>query len=165
VRAALDVIIKPYPVFSLLESAQWRKTTRDALSGAMSTLTVLLWVLALPSLIALMNTLAINVIERTREIGMIRAVGGTQRQVGRMILAESLLLSAAGTAFGILAGVWLGYVLIGAVNVAGFVLPYYFPYLGVLLAIAVGLLFGVLAALLPARQAARVDIVRALQYE
>lgn len=59
----------------------------------------------------------------------------------------------------------LGYVLIGAVNVAGFVLPYYFPYLGVLLAIAVGLLFGVVAALLPARQAARVDIVRALQYE
>jgi len=165
VRAALDVVIKPYPTFGLLDAAHWRKTTRDAFAGAMSTLTILLWVLALPSLIALMNTLAINVIERTREIGMIRAVGGTQRQVGRMILAESLLLSAAGTAFGILAGVWLGYVLIGAVNAAGFVLPYYFPYLGVLLAIAVGLLFGVLAALLPARQAARVDIVRALQYE
>ncbi len=54
--------------------------------------------LAIPSLIAMVNTLTISVIERTREIGMLRAVGGTRKQVRTMIIAEALLLSAIGTA-------------------------------------------------------------------
>jgi ABC-type antimicrobial peptide transport system permease subunit len=114
---------------------------------------------------ALTNTLAINVIERTREIGMLRAVGSTRQQIRRMIQAESLLLAALGTACGILAGLWLSYVLVQALNASGFMLDYYFPYAGILGAIAVGLLFGVLAATIPARQAARMDIVAALRYE
>jgi putative ABC transport system permease protein len=72
--------------------------------------------LAVPSLLALANTLGINVLERTREIGMMRAVGATRRQVRRMIVAESLLLSAMGIAFGILAGIWMGYLLVGAMS-------------------------------------------------
>jgi putative ABC transport system permease protein len=120
---------------------------------------------ALPSLLAMVNTLTINVMERTREIGVLRAVGSTQRQVRRMIVAESLLLGALGTAFGILAGLWLGYVLMQGMDVSGFVMPYYFPYTGLLLAVAVGLLIGVGAAVLPARRAARLDIVAALRYE
>ena len=123
-----------------------------------------MFLLAFPSLIALVNTLGINVIERTREIGVLRSAGATRRQVGRIILAESLLLAAVGTAYGILAGLWLGYVLVGAmaslVNYA-----YSFPYVGVLAGVAVGLLFGVVAAWLPARSAARLNVVTALQYE
>jgi putative ABC transport system permease protein len=82
-----------------------------------------------------------------------------------MIMAESLLLAATGAAFGILAGLWLGYVLVGALKLAAFTLPYYFPLGGILFTIAVALLFGVLAALIPARHAARLDIVAALHYE
>ncbi len=63
-----------------------------------------------------------------------------------MILAESLLLAAAGTGFGILAGIWLGYSIVNAISVAGIVMPYSFPAVGVLAAIGVGLIFGVLAA-------------------
>lgn len=165
VRVALADAIKPYSGFSLIEAAPWRKAQREAFTGAMSLLVLLLAALAAPSLIALTNTLAINVIERTREIGMIRAVGGTQRQIGRMVLAESLLLSATGVAFGILSGLWLGYVLVGAMNVAGFLMRYYFPYTGILLTVALGMLFGVGAAVLPARQAAKLDIVTALHFE
>jgi putative ABC transport system permease protein len=113
----------------------------------------------------LINTLAINVIERTREIGMIRAVGGTRAQVRRMILAESLLLSAAGTGFGILAGLWLGYAIVSAISMMGINMPYTFSAAGVLAAIGVGLIFGVLASTIPARQAARLDIIAALHYE
>jgi len=104
------------------------------------------------------------VIERTREIGMLRAVGGTRKQIRRMIQAESLLLAALGTALGILAGLWLSYILVNAMS-ASFPMDYYFPYAGIFAAIAVGLLFGVLAATIPARQAARMDIVAALRYE
>jgi putative ABC transport system permease protein len=126
---------------------------------------VLLGVLALPSLIAMLNTLAIGVIERTREIGMLRAIGATRKQVRRTVIAESLLLAAIGTAFGLLSGLYLGYVMVLGLAAGGFPLSYVFPYAGILAAIAVGLLFGVLAALLPARQAARMNIIRALRYE
>jgi len=126
---------------------------------------VILGVLALPSLIALLNTLAIGVIERTREIGMLRAIGATRRQVRRMVVAESLLLAAIGTAFGLLAGLYLGYVMVLGLSVSGFPVTYVFPYTGLVAAMAVGLIFGVLAALLPARQAARMEIIHALRYE
>ena len=104
VRVALEKIVKGYPAFTLFAFTEWRDMLLNTLNGAMGFFYLLLAALTLPSLIALINTLAINVIERTREIGMIRAVGGTRSQVRRMILAESLLLSAAGTGFGILAG-------------------------------------------------------------
>ncbi|MCX7683344.1 MAG: FtsX-like permease family protein, partial [Anaerolineae bacterium] len=165
VHNALEAVIRDYPIFTLFDSAQWRASQRNMLAGAVHSLYGVVVVLALPSLVALVNTLVINVIERTREIGLLRAVGATRRQIRRMILAESLLLAATGTAFGILAGLWLGYVVIGALKVAGFTLPYYFPFGGILFTVAVGLLFGVLASLIPARRAARLDVVRALQYE
>jgi len=123
-------------------------------------------VLAIPSLIAILNTLAIGVLERTREIGMLRAVGATQRQVRRMVLAEAVLLTAIGTAFGLLAGVYLSYVMVTAMQAAGFpFVSYAFPLYGILSAVAIGLIFGVLAALIPARQAAKLEIVQALRYE
>lgn len=165
VKSSLQELVSDYPAFTLVNSTEWRNEQQETFQMAFSVYYMLMGVLALPSLIALINTLGINVIERTREIGMVRAVGGTQKQVRRMILAESLLLSATGTGFGILAGIWLGYALVGAMNASGFVFDYYFPTAGILAGIAVGLIFGVIAAMLPARQAARLDIVEALRYE
>jgi putative ABC transport system permease protein len=133
-------------------------------SAAFSAVYILFAILAFPSLIAMLNTLTIGVLERTREIGMIRAVGGTRAQVRNMVVVEALLLAAIGTAFGILGGLYLGYVFVTGIKVI-FPLGYYFPAAGILAAIAFGLLFGVLAAIIPARQAARMDVVAALRYE
>ena len=121
--------------------------------------------LAVPSLIAMVNTLAIGVIERTREIGMLRAVGATRRQVRTIIVTEALILSGIGTAFGVLSGIYLGYMAVEAMSAAGFPMEYAFPAMGALVAIAAGILFGALAAIIPARQAARLEIVQALRYE
>jgi putative ABC transport system permease protein len=165
VRVALEKLVKGYPAFTLFAFTEWRDMLLNTLNGAMGFFYLLLAALTLPSLIALINTLAINVIERTREIGMIRAVGGTRSQVRRMILAESLLLSAAGTGFGILAGLWLGYAIVSGISMVGIVMPYSFSLAGVLAAIGFGLIFGVLASTIPARQAARLDIIAALHYE
>jgi putative ABC transport system permease protein len=165
VQAGLLDVARDYPAFSLLSFRQLCDSQLQAVQGQKLGMLMVVTMLAVPSLLALANTLGINVLERTREIGMMRAVGATRRQVRRMIVAESLLLSAMGAAFGILAGIWMGYLLIDAMSFTGLPLAYFFPYAGILIAIAAGLLLGVLAALLPARHAARLDIVAALAYE
>jgi putative ABC transport system permease protein len=165
VEPAIKTVKRSYPQFNLISGRQYYEQYRQLFSIAFSALYVLLAFLAIPSLIAMLNTLAIGVIERTREIGMLRAVGAAQSQVRRIILAEALLLAAVGTAFGLLAGLYLGYVMTQAFKAGGFPIEYYFPWAGVLAAIAIGLLFGALAAIIPARQAARLEIVQALRFE
>ena len=164
-QARLDKVVAGYPAFKLYESASWKNEQMATFDQTMVVFYVLGAALALPSLLALVNTLAISVLARTREIGMLRAVGSTRRQVRRMVMAESLLLSALGTALGIIAGVWLGYALVDATRSVGWPMPYFFPWSGILLTIAVGLGFGVLAAYVPARNAARLNVVDALHFE
>jgi putative ABC transport system permease protein len=165
VEDALLALARKYPAFSLIAYDQWRETQVELMNLRNTSTYSMMAMLAIPALIALVNTLGINVLERIREIGMLRAVGGTRSQIKRMIIAESLLLAVMGIATGILAGVWLGYIVIDAMNMNGFPYDYYFPYAGVLITIAVGLLLGVLGALIPAHHAARLNIVAALQYE
>jgi putative ABC transport system permease protein len=161
----MKAVLEDYPQFKLVSGKAYFEENKKLFNAAFSIWYALLAVLAVPSLIALLNTLAIGVIERTREIGMLRAVGATRGQVRRTVIIEALLLAAIGTAFGLLGGLYLGYVMVLGLSVSGFSVQYEFPYAGLLAATAIGLLFGVLAALVPARQAARMDILRALHYE
>jgi putative ABC transport system permease protein len=166
VESRFEEIVARYPQFKLVSGQAYLDEIFRISQASFSLIYILLAVLALPSLIAILNTLAIGVIERTREIGMLRAIGATQRQVRRTILAEALLLAATGTALGLVAGLYLGYVMVVGVGASGlFPLAYSFPLAGILAAIAVGLIFGVIAALLPARQASRMNIIHALRYE
>lgn len=153
-----------YPQFTTLNGKVYIDQMLDLLKFVFVGMYFLLAFLAFPSLIAMVNTLAISVIERTREIGMLRAVGATRKQVRRMVVAEALLLAAVGTAFGILAGMYLGYVIVAAMGTM-FPIEYAFPLGGILGGLAIGLIFGALAAIIPARQAARLQVVEALRYE
>jgi putative ABC transport system permease protein len=161
---AIRALAEKYPTFKVISGIEYYTALKSQMDAAFSGMYVLFLVLAIPSLIAMLNTLTISVIERTREIGMIRAAGGTRKQIRTMIIAEALLLAAIGTAFGILGGLYLGYVIVVAMKDI-FPLGYVFPASGILAAIAIGLLFGVFAALIPARQAAGMNVVEALRYE
>jgi len=162
----LNQIVADYPQFRLVIGHEYAEEFRAQYDSIFVGFYVLLGVLAFPSLIAILNTLAIGVIERTREIGMLRAIGATRGQVWRTIVAEALLLAAIGTAFGILAGLYLSYVFVEGMGATGiYKMEYVFPLAGVLAATAVGLIFGVLAALFPARQASQMEIIKALRYE
>ncbi|QGF23629.1 ABC transporter permease [Raineyella fluvialis] len=165
VTAAVQRIVDGYPGFKLYESAQWRDLQLSIFNQTYVIFYGLIAALAVPSLLALLNTLAISVLARTRELGMLRAVGATRRQIKRMVVAESLLLSVIGTVFGVAAGLWLGYALVEAMRMIGWPMPWTFPWGGVLLTVVVGIVFGVLAALIPARSAARLDVVAALHHE
>ena len=160
----IKTVAADYPQFTVIAGKGYIDQMEKLVNGIFVGLYFLLAFLALPSLIAMLNTLAINVLERKREIGMIRAVGATRKQVHRMVVAEALLLACVGTAFGILSGMYLGYVIVKALG-SLFPMQYSFPLAGVLAGIAIGLLFGALAAIIPARQAARLQVVEALRYE
>jgi putative ABC transport system permease protein len=165
VEAQLLDIKQKYPQFALVSGQKYLAQTLDLFKVAFSAMYVMFIFLAIPSLIAMLNTLAIGVIERTREIGMVRAVGASQKQVRSMVLTEALLLAAVGVAFGLVSGVYLTYALIGAFRSAGFPVDFLFPWNGLIYGAIIGLVFGALAAVIPARQAARLEIVQALRYE
>ena len=125
---------------------------------------VLLTLAVLIAALGIVNTLALSVIERTREIGLLRAVGMGRRQVRRMIRLESVVIAIFGTLLGLALGVALGAALVRALNDEGIdqlVIP--FGQLAVYL--VVGALIGVLAAVWPARRAARLDVLRAITTE
>jgi putative ABC transport system permease protein len=167
-RAAADAQIKAlaydYPQFRVISGTDYFASLKAQMDVAFSAIYIVFLLLAFPSLIAMLNTLTIGVLERTREIGMLRAVGATRKQVRNIVVVEALLLAAIGTAFGILGGLYLGYVFVTGIEII-FPMGYFFPYAGILAAVAIGLLFGALAAVIPARQAARMDVVAALRYE
>jgi putative ABC transport system permease protein len=165
VEAGLREVLKPYPQFRLIVGQEYIDENIKLFDSVFLGMFVLVLFLAIPSLIAMVNTLAIGVIERTREIGMLRAVGATRNQIRTIVLAEALILAAIGTAFGLLSGVYLGYMAINAFGALGFPMDYSFSGNGLILATAAGLLFGALAAIIPARQAARLEVVQALRYE
>jgi putative ABC transport system permease protein len=134
----------------------------DAAAGGLNMLLGLVYVMLLLAIaIALMgiaNTLALSVHERTRELGLLRAVGATRRQVRAIVRGESVIVAGIGTVAGLLAGFVLAVALVEVAGIDAFAVP---P--GSLLAVAiVGVLAGVLAAVRPARRAARLDLPRAL---
>ncbi len=165
VENAFMTLMKDYPQFKLLNGKAYVEENARMFDAVFIAMYAMAAFLAIPSLIAMVNTLAIGVLERTREIGMLRAVGANRRQVRTIILTEALILAAIGTAFGILAGLYMGVMAVKAFEAMGFPMEYIFPASGILSAVAVGLLFGALAAIVPARQATRLDVVEALRYE
>ncbi|MFZ5923150.1 MAG: ABC transporter permease [Chloroflexota bacterium] len=165
VEADINTAIRQYPQFKLVAGQEFLEQNIGLFDAAMAGFYAMMIFLSIPSLIAMVNTLAIGVIERTREIGMLRAVGATRRQVRTVILAEALILAAIGVAFGLLSGLYLGVMAVNGFAALGFPMDYIFPAGSVVATIAVGLIFGALAAILPARQAARLNVVQALRYE
>ena len=165
VEEDLQAATLAYPGFGIISREQLRTSQEQLADGATIAVNIFLALLAAPALLGLANAMGINVIERTREIGMMRAVGAKRRQIRRIIIAESLLLSLMGIALGIVSGIMLSFVMTGVLEFAGLNIPYDFPSIGVLTAIAAGLICGILAALIPARRASDLEIVAALAYE
>ena len=162
----LNQIVADYPQFRLIAGHAYLSEFAKQYESIISGFYVLLAVLAFPSLIAILNTLAIGVIERTREIGMLRAIGATRSQVRKTIVAEALLLAALGTALGILAGLYLSYVFVAGLNAAGYMkMAYTFPLAGVLAAIAVGCSLACSPRSCPRARRRNMEIIKALRYE
>jgi putative ABC transport system permease protein len=159
--AELDRVLSDFPD---AKEATRQKFIDNQISGLKSILNIFYVLLALSvivSLFGIVNTLVLTVFERTREIGMLRAIGMTRRQVRRMIRHESVITSLIGGALGIALGIVLGGLLAYRVDFILFSIPVASVVVFALAAIVVG----IVAAIFPARRASRLNVLQALQYE
>ncbi|MFK0215879.1 ABC transporter permease [Streptomyces sp. NPDC090298] len=149
---------------------QTREEYAAASAGGIDMMLTLIYaLLALAVLIALLgiaNTLTLSVHERTRELGLLRAVGQTRAQLRAMVRWESVLVAAFGTVGGLTLGAFLGWVLVRATEGSGgSALAFAVPVVRLAAVALVGLAAGALAAWRPARRAARLEILRAIATE
>ncbi|HST18675.1 MAG TPA: FtsX-like permease family protein [Gaiellaceae bacterium] len=158
---ALQDRLKSFPNAKAQTRQQFIDNQISDLNSILNILYVLLALSVIVSLFGIVNTLVLTVFERTREIGMLRAIGMTRRQVRRMIRHESVITALMGGVLGIVLGVVLGGLLVYRVDFIQFSLP-----IASLIIFAVAaIVVGILAAIFPARRAARLNVLEALQYE
>jgi putative ABC transport system permease protein len=130
-------------------------------------LTIIYVLLVLAIVIALMgiaNTLSLSIHERTRELGLLRAVGQTRRQTRTMVRGEALTVALFGTVGGLGLGLFLGWALVSALASQGFT-AFAVPTMPIVVVLALGALVGVVAALRPAYRAARMNVLTAIATE
>lgn len=162
VRAEIDEVLARYPTLEVADLTDVKEIINGQINQLLGIVTALLGLSVIVALFGIINTLGLSVFERTRELGLLRAVGATRRQVRSMIRWESVLIALLGALFGLVLGVlfaWL--VVVGLEDEAGLQLSIpAAPLIGGLIAAAIA---GVLAAIIPARRAAKVDVLRAIQ--
>jgi putative ABC transport system permease protein len=159
--ATLDRALADFPNAKAQSRQDFVDNQISGLNSVLNILYVLLALSVVVSLFGIVNTLVLTVFERTREIGMLRAIGMTRRQVRRMVRHESVITALIGGVLGIALGVVLGALLVARVDFIDFVLP-----VGSLVVFAIAtVIVGILAAIFPARRAARLNVLEALHYE
>jgi putative ABC transport system permease protein len=161
--AALERSLAAFPA-AVVETREEFKDTRTAeITQSLQILYALLGLSVIVSLFGVINTLVLSVFERTRELGMLRAIGMTRRQVRRMIRHESIVTALIGAALGIGVGLFLAVLTTAALSQYGIVFAV--PAGTLVVFVGVAILAGMLAAILPARRASRLNVLEALQYE
>jgi putative ABC transport system permease protein len=162
-KAAVEKALSDYPVAKVRTNAEYLDNFKSQVDGFLSILYVLLVFTVVISLFGIVNTLALSVFERTREIGMLRAVGMTRRQLRRIIRYESVITSIIGGILGVGVGLAFGWIVTKGLADQG--ATFTVPVGQLIICLIVAAVAGMLAAIMPARRAARLDVLEALQYE
>jgi putative ABC transport system permease protein len=163
IKASAETALAQFPTAEPQTIEDFKEEQNNQVNGLVGLIYGLLSLSVIVALLGIVNTLALSVFERTRELGMLRAVGMSRRQVRRMVRAESVITAFIGAIMGTVLGIAFAALLSRPLADEGFVfaLPY-----GTLIAVAIlALIAGVVAANPPARRASRVDVLRAVTTE
>jgi putative ABC transport system permease protein len=163
-RANLEGTLDPYPQVDVRDIADYKELVRDQIAVLLYLVYALLGLAIIIAVLGVVNTLALSVVERTREIGLLRAIGLARRQLRRMIRLESVVIAVFGAVLGLALGLVWGVCIQQVLALQGmqaFAIPW-----TTLIAVVIGsAVVGVVAALLPALRASRMNVLAAIAHE
>ena len=158
-----SALARGYPTVEVQNQEQLKENQESQVNALLLLVYALLSLAVIVSLFGIVNTLALSIHERTRELGMLRAVGMSRRQVRTMVRYEAVITALIGAILGMVLGVLMAALVSRPLADEGFTLSY--PVATLILLLALAGLAGVVAAIGPARRASRIDVLRALAYE
>jgi putative ABC transport system permease protein len=163
-RADIEKVLRAYPQLKLQDRSQFRQSQEDQVSQILVAVNVLLLLAVVIALLGIGNTMALSVLERTREIGLLRAVGMSRRQTRRMVRYEAVLIAVFGAVLGLVLGVLFG---LGAASAMppSVITVVAVPISSLVPLVVAAAIAGVGAGLWPAFRAARMDVLRAISTE
>ena len=163
-RAALEEVTVNYPQLEVRDQAEFRASQEESIDTFLAVVNVFLGISLIVALLGVANTLALSVFERTREIGLLRAVGMSRVQTRRSIRWEGAIVSAFGGIMGAIIGILFGWAAVSVIP-DSFIASFAVPWPTLLLYMLVAALAGLLAAYFPARRASRMNVLEAISYE
>jgi putative ABC transport system permease protein len=163
-KAAVKKALTDYPNVTVSDPAELTQDARKSVDQMLGLVTALLLLAVIVAILGIVNTLVLSVVERTRELGLLRAVGATRRQVRTVVRRESVLMSLLGAVSGVALGTGAGVALSRALEEEG-ISTVTVPATTLAVYLLVAAAVGVLAAIGPARRASRVDVLQAITTE
>ena len=163
-RAAVERVTNDFPSVQVRDQAEYRQQQAGQVDQLLTLFYALLVLAIVIAFLGIVNTLALSVLERVREIGLLRALGMTRRQLRAMIRWEAVIIALLGAVLGLLIGVFFGWILVSALHDQG-VTDFSLPMASLLSFVGFAALAAVLAAILPGRRAARTDVLTAIAAE
>jgi putative ABC transport system permease protein len=161
---ALEEVVADLPIVTVQNQEDFTEAQRASVNTLLNLIYALLGLAIIIAVLGIVNTLALSVIERTREVGLLRAVGLSRRQLRRMVRLEAIAIAVLGAVLGIVMGLVFGVVLQQALADQG-ITDLAVPVWQLVLFVVVAAVVGVLAAVLPARRAAKLDVLKAITTE
>jgi putative ABC transport system permease protein len=153
-----------YPDVKIHDQTQYKQSIRDQINQLLYVVYALLALAVVIAILGIVNTLALSVMERTREIGLLRALGMDRRQLRRTVRLESVAISVYGAVLGIVIGLAFGAALQRSLSDQG-ITELGIPWAVLAVVLVSSVVVGVLAAVWPARRAARLDVLAAIMTE
>jgi putative ABC transport system permease protein len=160
-RRAMESVLEQDPTAELQDQAQYKADQEAQINAVVNLVYALLALAVIIAVIGIANTLALSIFERTRELGLLRAVGMARSQVRSSVRWESVIIALFGTALGLIIGLFFGFVVVLALRDEGFTRFAAAPG-QLLIVVVVAILCGIGAAWLPARKAAKLDMLEAI---
>jgi putative ABC transport system permease protein len=164
VRKEIEGVVKDLPTVTVKDPEGYAAEQKTQINQFLSFIYGLLGLSVVIAILGVVNTLSLSVIERTREVGLLRAVGVSRRQLRTMIRLEAIVVAVFGAVLGVVMGVAFGSAVVRALRDDGLT-DLAIPWSALVVFVVGSALLGVLAAVFPARRAARLDVLRAITSE
>ncbi|MET8859667.1 ABC transporter permease [Streptomyces sp. NPDC004579] len=163
-RPLLEKTLEPYPQVQVRDQADYKKLVHDQIAVLLYLVYALLGLAIVIAVLGVVNTLALSVVERTREIGLLRAIGLGRRQLRRMIRLESVVIAVFGAVLGLALGIIWGVCVQQVLALQG-MKALAIPWTTIVAVVIGSAVVGIVAALLPALRASRMNVLAAIAHE